>query len=102
MFKLALMITQHNPTVPRRSNLLQVRLTARILLLRHSQNWSLRWMFPLADALNLHTSILFPNQHSTLLCTRSYRFIFPPNRCDRQIIWAGRLIDRLGLDVGWR
>ena len=37
-FTLALMTTQHNPTVPRRSNPLQVYLTARILPLRHSQN----------------------------------------------------------------
>ena len=79
-FTLALITTQHNPTVPRRSNPLQVHLTARFLPLRHSQNWSLQWMFPLADALYLHTSILFPNQHSTLLCTRSYHSRFPPNR----------------------
>ena len=74
------MTTQHNPTVPHRSNPLQVRVTARILLLRHSQSWSLHWMFPLADVLNLHTSIFFPTLHSTLLCTRSFHFIFPPNR----------------------
>ena len=74
------MTTQHNLTVPRRKNPLQVRLTARISSLRHSTNWSLRWMFPLADVFNLHTRIRFPNLHSTLLCTHSYRFLFPPNR----------------------
>ena len=77
------MTTQHNLTVPRRKNPLQVRLTARISSLRHSTNWSLRWMFPLADVFNLHTRIRFPNLHSTLLCTHSYRFLFPPN----QLYW---------------
>ena len=74
------MTTQHNPTVLHRSNPLQVCLTARILLLRHSQIWSLHWMFPLAYILNLHTSSFFPNLHSILLCTRSYRSTMPPNR----------------------
>ena len=33
-------------------------------------------MFPLADAFNLHTRILFSIQHSTLFCTHSYRLYF--------------------------
>ena len=83
-FTLALMTTQHNPTVPRRSNPLQIRVTARILPLRHSQIWSLHWMFPLVYVLNLHTSSFFPNLHSVLLCTRSYRSTMPPNRLQWQ------------------
>ena len=48
-------------------------------------------MFPLVDALNLHTSIFFPTLHFTLLCTRSYRSIFPPNRLCWQSFWGCRL-----------
>ena len=70
------MTTQHNLTVPRRKNPLQVRLTARISSLRHSTNWSLRWIFPLVDVFNLHTSSFFLNLHSTLFCTHSYRLCF--------------------------
>ena len=82
---LSQMTTQQNLTVPRRKNPLQVRLTTRISSLRHSTNWSLRWMFPLANVFNLHTRILFPNLHSILLCTRFRHSTMSPNRLRWQL-----------------
>ena len=98
---LSQMTTQHNLTVPRRKNPLQVRLTARISPLRHSTNWSLRWIFPLVDAFNLHTSSLFLNLHSTTLCTHSYRFPFPPNQLFWQPFWGCRLQSTSRSSAGW-